>query len=75
MRQFEAMGFAPFQQAFQSLDGLFDLPVVLSSGLSGRAQGVDSRGALRVLTDQGVEAVTSAEVSVRAVQGSELPRW
>lgn len=65
LRQFEARGFAPFQQAFQTLDGLFDQPVMLSSGLGGRAQGVDSRGALLVHTPQGVQAVTSAEISVR----------
>lgn len=66
LRQFERSGFAPFQSAFQALDGLSGQPVVLSSGASGIAQGVDSRGALLVQTPEGVQAVNSAEVSVRA---------
>lgn len=66
LRQFERSGFASFQPAFQALDGLSGQPVVLSSGASGIAQGVDPRGALLVHTPEGVQAVNSAEVSVRA---------
>ena len=67
LRQFEGRGFTPFQSAFQALDGLLGLPVVLSSGASGIARGVDERGALLVHTPEGVQFVNSAEVSVRPV--------
>jgi BirA family biotin operon repressor/biotin-[acetyl-CoA-carboxylase] ligase len=37
----------------------------LSDGRSGIARGVDATGALLVETAQGLEAITSSEVSVR----------
>ena len=65
VQHFEAHGFAPFQKAFNARDALAGLPVTLSDGLQGVAQGVDATGALRVTGAQGVQRITSAEVSVR----------
>lgn len=69
VQRFEAHGFVPFQQAFNTLDALAQLPVTLSDGLQGVAQGVDATGALRVASAQGVQRITSAEVSVRVQPG------
>lgn len=66
---FEARGFAPFQARFNACDALAQVPVTLSDGLQGIGQGVDATGALLVHTAQGVQRVTSSEVSVRAQQG------
>jgi len=65
LKAFEGSGFAPFQARFNARDALTGLDVVLSDGMTGRAQGVDGVGALQVLSAQGVQKVTSAEVSVR----------
>jgi BirA family biotin operon repressor/biotin-[acetyl-CoA-carboxylase] ligase len=62
---FERAGFAPLQNAFNARDALYNLPVTLSDGRHGVARGVDGTGALLVDTDQGQEAVSSSEVSVR----------
>ena len=65
LKAFERSGFSPFQARFNARDALADLDVVLSDGMTGRAQGVDDVGALQVLSAQGLQKVTSAEVSVR----------
>lgn len=65
IQAFEARGFGPFQHLFNERDALGGLPVTLSDGMTGTAQGVDSVGALQVLTAQGLKKITSAEVSVR----------
>lgn len=65
LQTFEAQGFAPFQAAFNARDALSQLAVNLSDGMQGTALGVDRVGALQVQTAQGVQSVTSAEVSVR----------
>ena len=64
---FERTGFAPLQNAFNARDALHNLPVTLSDGRQGVARGVDATGALLVDTEQGQEAISSAEVSVRPV--------
>ncbi len=64
---FERTGFAPLQNAFNARDALHDLPVTLSNGRQGVARGVDATGALLVDTEQGQEAISSSEVSVRPV--------
>ncbi|MDD2880566.1 MAG: biotin--[acetyl-CoA-carboxylase] ligase [Rhodoferax sp.] len=69
VQTFEARGFAPFQAKFNALDALAQLPVTLSDGLQGVALGVDTSGALLVAAAQGVQRVTSAEVSVRLQPG------
>jgi len=65
LKAFERSGFSLFQVRFNARDALADLDVVLSDGMTGRAQGVDDVGALQVLSTQGLQKVTSAEVSVR----------
>lgn len=65
LKSFERLGFAPFQAGFHARDALAQAPVTLSDGVSGVAQGVDRDGALLVQTAQGLQRVTSAEVSVR----------
>ncbi len=67
---FEAQGFAPFQARFNARDRLFERNVRLSDGREGRATGVDARGALRVQTAQGVQSITSSDVSVRPAPGA-----
>jgi BirA family biotin operon repressor/biotin-[acetyl-CoA-carboxylase] ligase len=64
---FERTGFAPLQAYFNARDALHDLNVTLSDGRHGVARGVDATGALLVDTEQGQEAISSAEVSVRPV--------
>ncbi|NMM14190.1 MAG: biotin--[acetyl-CoA-carboxylase] ligase [Rhodoferax sp.] len=65
IKAFEAHGFAPFQTRFNERDALGGLTVTLSDGTSGIAQGVDGVGALQVQTAQGLQKITSSEVSVR----------
>jgi len=67
---FEQHGFAPFQAAFNARDALAQQAVTLSDGMQGIAQGVDLGGALQVQTAQGLQRVTSAEVSVRPAAAS-----
>lgn len=67
IRQFETLGFAPFQAGFNALDTLAGRSVSLSDGIQGTAQGVDETGALLLHTAQGLRKVTSSEVSVRPV--------
>lgn len=62
---FESQGFTAFAQRFQQLDALQGLAVQLTDGTRGTACGVDTQGALQVLTEGGMRAVNSAEVSVR----------
>jgi BirA family biotin operon repressor/biotin-[acetyl-CoA-carboxylase] ligase len=62
---FASQGFGAFAQRFDKLDALRGLVVQLSDGTRGTACGVNEGGALQVLTGQGMQTVTSAEVSVR----------
>jgi BirA family biotin operon repressor/biotin-[acetyl-CoA-carboxylase] ligase len=65
LRRFEHDGFAPLGARFNARDALAGLPVRLSDGAEGLAQGVGPDGALQVRTPVGMRAITSAEVSVR----------
>jgi BirA family biotin operon repressor/biotin-[acetyl-CoA-carboxylase] ligase len=65
MQAFERGGFAPLQHAFAARDALRGLPVVLSSGEQGVAQGVDETGAMMVAINGLVQEVISSEISVR----------
>jgi BirA family biotin operon repressor/biotin-[acetyl-CoA-carboxylase] ligase len=71
LRAFELHGFAPLAERFALRDALKGQTVTLSDGRVGTALGVDAQGALLVETAQGLQAVHSAEVSVRpsAIQG------
>ena len=65
VQAFESLGFAPFQARFNARDALRDRAVTLSDGQAGTAHGASESGALLVHTAQGMQAVTSSEVSVR----------
>ena len=71
LRAFELHGFVPLAERFAQRDALLGQTVTLSDGRVGTALGVDAQGALQVQTAQGLQAVHSAEVSVRpsATQG------
>ena len=71
--QFESLGLAPFQEEFKARDLLAGRGVVLSDGVSGTAQGIDSGGGLLVHTSSGMKTITSAEVSVRTADNAPLP--
>ncbi|HRM64804.1 MAG TPA: biotin--[acetyl-CoA-carboxylase] ligase [Acidovorax temperans] len=72
LQGFEACGFAPVQPRFAARDVLQGRPVTLSDGQTGTAHGVAEDGALLVHTAQGMQAVTSAEISVRPAVLSTL---
>ena len=79
LRLFELEGFAPFQQRFAACDLLAGRAVVLSCGDSGLAGGVDASGALQVCTSNGLQSISSSEVSVRPLAaapqtGSTFPQ-
>ena len=65
LQAFAAGGFAVFAERFAQRDALRDRAVRLSDGTEGTACGVDTDGALLVLTAQGMRPITSSEVSVR----------
>ncbi|MCZ2406632.1 MAG: biotin--[acetyl-CoA-carboxylase] ligase [Burkholderiales bacterium] len=67
LQAFALYGFAPLQPRFALRDALAGRQVQLSDGTQGEAHGVAEDGALLVHTAQGMQAVTSAEVSVRPV--------
>ena len=70
LQLFEAYGFEPMQPRFAIRDVLQDRLVTLSDGRSGTAHGVAPDGALRVHTAQGMQSVTSSDVSVRPVRAA-----
>lgn len=70
LQLFEAYGFEPMQPRFAIRDVLQDRLVTLSDGSSGTAHGVARDGALRVHTAQGMQSVTSSDVSVRPVRAA-----
>lgn len=72
LQGFEACGFAPVQARFAARDVLQGRPVTLSDGQTGTAHGVGEDGALLVHTAQGMQTVTSAEISVRPAVLSTL---
>ena len=65
VQAFEHGGFAPFQARFHARDVLQGRAVRLSDGTDGVAQGVNTHGALQVATAQGLQTITSSEISVR----------
>ena len=70
IREFETAGLAPSLAEFRARDLLYGRAVVLSNGLTGTAQGIDSGGGLLVHTSTGMNTITSAEVSVRAAESA-----
>ncbi|MDT4860520.1 Bifunctional ligase/repressor BirA [compost metagenome] len=65
IQAFESQGFSAFAERFARRDALQGQSVRLSDGSQGTACGVSPQGALLVQTDQGMQTVTSSEVSVR----------
>jgi len=65
LKGFETQGFAPLQQRFNARDALRGLNVQSSDALEGLCEGVDSQGALQLLTRHGRQTIHSSEVSVR----------
>ena len=62
---FEAQGFVPFAERFAARDVLRGREVVLSDGTAGLCEGVAWSGELQVRTAEGLQIITSDEVSVR----------
>ena len=67
---FADQGMGPLRGAYQARDALYGLEVLCSDGLAGIGRGVDAQGALWVETAQGLQKISSAEVSVRPVDGT-----
>jgi BirA family biotin operon repressor/biotin-[acetyl-CoA-carboxylase] ligase len=65
VQAFETLGYSAFQARFEARDVLRDRAVLLSDGSAGTAHGTSETGALLVHTALGMQAVSSAEVSVR----------
>ncbi len=72
LQTFARTGFAPFKNRFAERDLLRGRMVNLSDGQSGEACGVSDDGTLLVQTAAGVQAITSADISVRPA-GQPLP--
>lgn len=66
---FEQQGFSAFAARFGRRDALARRAVRLSNGTEGTAEGVAPDGALLVRTPQGLQRVSSDEVSVRPLHG------
>lgn len=64
---FAEQGMGPLRAAYQARDALYGRQVLCSDGLTGVARGIDAQGALLLQTAQGLQAVHTAEVSVRPV--------
>jgi BirA family biotin operon repressor/biotin-[acetyl-CoA-carboxylase] ligase len=62
---FEREGFAPFRARFAARDALAGRNVKLSDGTEGTACGVGVQGALLLQTQNGLQNISSLEVSVR----------
>ena len=65
---FEREGFAPFRARFAARDALAGRWVKLSDGTEGTACGVGPHGALSVQTKDGLQDISSLEVSVRPAE-------
>lgn len=72
LQSFEGYGFAPMQARFAARDLLQGRAVTLSDGQAGTAHGVAEDGALLVHTAQGMQAITSSEISVRPAAARPL---
>ena len=62
---FERQGWSAFAPRFTRFDALQGRPVRLSDGREGLACGVGVNGALRLQTPDGLQEISSGEVSVR----------
>jgi BirA family biotin operon repressor/biotin-[acetyl-CoA-carboxylase] ligase len=71
LRAFERQGWPAFATRFARFDALQGRPVRLSDGREGLACGVSAKGALRLQTPQGVQEISSGEVSVRPQRSAQ----
>jgi BirA family biotin operon repressor/biotin-[acetyl-CoA-carboxylase] ligase len=72
MVRFEADGFAPFFEAWQEFDWLRGQQVTVETGngfAAGIAEGVDSDGALLLMTQGDRRRITSGSVTLSAQKG------
>ena len=70
-RTFEESGFRPYQTPFREADCLRRQPVTVMDGpdrLSGTAEGVDSTGALILMTSAGTRRLVAGDVTLRSNQ-------
>ena len=65
VQAFAQHGFAASHSAFHARDALYGAHVHCTGGLEGPARGVDAHGALLVHTAQGLQKISSSEVSVQ----------
>jgi BirA family biotin operon repressor/biotin-[acetyl-CoA-carboxylase] ligase len=65
LKTFETHGFGPLQERFNRRDALRGLQITSSDEMEGLCEGVDSQGALQMLTAFGRKVLNSSEVSVR----------
>lgn len=72
VQAFAERGFAPFAERFAARDALRGREVHLSDGTAGLCEGVGWGGELRVRTADGLQSITSSDVSVRP-RGLPLP--
>ena len=73
VQAFAVNGFAALRQPFHARDLLYGREVTCTDGTTGTARGVDASGALLVHTANGLQKISSAEVSVRPVPGTAPP--
>jgi BirA family biotin operon repressor/biotin-[acetyl-CoA-carboxylase] ligase len=74
VQDFEQQGFGELRHAFHARDVLYGREVLCTDGSTGTARGVDASGALLVHTADGLQKISSAEVSVRPVLPSLPPK-
>lgn len=69
LKCFETAGLSPFIDTWRALDLYAEKPVKLILGkreIQGIGKGIDSNGAIKVLTDSGLEVFHGGEISVRS---------
>ena len=63
--RFAHEGFGPLRSAYHARDLLYGQELVCTDGTVGQGRGVDASGALLLQTSNGLQKISSAEVSVR----------
>ena len=72
LQTFARQGFAASHAAYHARDALYGALVQCSGNIEGVARGVDVQGALLVHTAQGLQKISSSEVSVRVPPATGL---
>lgn len=71
LREFSLYGFNKFKDQWQQFDSYFGKKVVVHLGgskIEGVSQGIDERGAILLLTPEGVKTFSGGEISLRRVE-------